>query len=111
MVRVHRPFSQRVGGGKSNTPAIEPKRLEPVPLADWPPWAKGFKMERDLAVFFHSEAAAVDTGVGDTVHRLIGPAASDAFKKWHLERFGYECGCEARRAQWNTIYPYSKNSG
>ncbi len=67
-----------------------------VPKDKWPSWAKAMALVKN----------AEDTGVGDTVARLIGPATSDAFKRWHFVVFGRACGCAERQKLWNTTYPY-----
>ena len=69
----------------------------PIPRKHWPDWAKA------LADDAHDD----DRGVGDTVERRIGPAASMAFKSWYKAIFGAECKCERRKAEWNALYPYT----
>ena len=44
-----------------------------------------------------------DTGVGDTVHRLIPKA--DELIAW-MKRIGIDCGCADRRASLNQRFPY-----
>lgn len=78
-------------------PAPEPPK--PIPRSEWPIWAKG------LALM----AVSYDAGIGDTVARLIGDANSERFKTWYKNIFGGECGCAARRAEWNAIYRYQQN--
>jgi hypothetical protein len=46
-----------------------------------------------------------DTGVGDTVERLLAKMGGDQFK-WVMERLGIKCGCEDRKAWLNRTYPY-----
>lgn len=45
-----------------------------------------------------------DAGVGDTAKRGTGKAG-DLFEKL-VKRIGLDCGCPARRARWNALYPY-----
>ena len=71
----------------------------PVPRDEWPIWAKAIALTK----------ADSDSGVGDTVRRLIGDYASDAFKTWHRATFGKSCDCAVRQAKWNTQYPYQKD--
>lgn len=47
-----------------------------------------------------------ETGVGDTVVRLIGKGRSDAFKKWFDRKFGKSCGCTERQRWLNARFPY-----
>ncbi len=46
-----------------------------------------------------------DKGLGDIIERTIGPMGGDAFKKWYKIIFGRECGCNARREDWNVRWP------
>jgi hypothetical protein len=68
----------------------------PVPRKQWPEWAKRLA----------DDANDNDVGIGDTVERRIGPAASAAFKTWYRAVFKKTCGCEKRKAEWNARYPY-----
>jgi hypothetical protein len=72
--------------------AVDPR----VPLERWPRWAKL------LALMAERE----DVGVGDTVHRVIGPFGEgwQEYQRWR----GRSCSaCAARWRQWNTLYPYA----
>jgi hypothetical protein len=71
----------------------------PVPRDQWPIWAK------TLALV----STDSDRGVGDTVKRLIGDFASEAFKTWHKATFGKPCSCQERQDKWNAQYPYQKD--
>lgn len=66
----------------------------------WPIWAMAL-------TFFKADS---DTGLGDTLARIVGPIGGDAYKAWYLETFGRPCGCEARQEDLNLRYPYSKGS-
>jgi hypothetical protein len=66
----------------------------PIPYADWPSWARCVKVLRK----------PVDSGVGDSVRRLLG-AHGETFKKM-LKSLGVECGCSSREREWNCKYPY-----
>ena len=46
-----------------------------------------------------------DTGVGDTVERLLAKMGGDQFK-WVMHKLGINCGCEDRKAWLNRVYPY-----
>lgn len=70
--------------------------LRPLPCDQWPLWSKALKQ-------FATEN---DTGIGDTVARMIGDENSAAFEAWYLATFGKSCGCPGRRKQWNLTYPY-----
>lgn len=74
-----------------------PTVLGPLPYDQWPLWAKAFKQ-------FATEN---DTGIGDTIARIIGEETSAAFEAWHLATFGKPCGCKGRRKRWNLIYALS----
>ena len=51
-----------------------------------------------------------DSGVGDTIARVIGPIGGDAYKQWFLETFGKACGCTERQDQLNERFPYEKTT-
>jgi len=86
------------GKGKSSKRYAGTHQNQGRMRGEWPGWARG------LAVLRRPE----DTGVGDTVHRIIGDTASATFAKWHKIMFGTDCGCPERRAEWNKTYPYVK---
>lgn len=68
--------------------------LDPVPPDQWPAWANAVaKLKVDG-----------DAGVGSTIQRLLGTAG--VMIKALLAGFGIPCGCDQRRAAWDTIYPY-----
>lgn len=76
------------------------KYTVPQARATWPAWANAIaKLRKDE-----------DRGVGDTVHRLIGEANSERFKRWHLKLFKATCGCQRRHAEWNALYPYAEEA-
>jgi hypothetical protein len=77
-----------------NLPVAAPK-IQAMPLADWPLWAKAFKWA----------AKPEDKGIGDIVARMIGDENSMKFKQWHLATFGRPCDCTGRRERWNRQYP------
>ncbi len=68
----------------------------PAQPTSWPLWAKALKLLRTDA----------DKGVGDTLARTIGDETSEAFKGWYKSTFGRKCGCNGRRAEWNSRYSY-----
>ena len=72
------------------------KHLDPIPHEKWPLWA--------LAIARLKKEG--ETGLGDTITRLIGDARSERFKTWFQRKFGRSCGCEERRAWLNRKYPY-----
>lgn len=67
-----------------------------IPWKQWPPWTKALRVLRTSA----------DSGLGDTVERIIGPAQSKAFREWYRLTFDAECGCAERKMKWNAMYPY-----
>ena len=76
--------------------ALQRKYSKPVSLAEWPAWA-------DLLAVVRRDA---DSGVGDTIARIIGPVCGGAFKKWYRAVFGRSCGCAGRQESFNRRYPY-----
>ena len=94
-------WSRVDGRGTALRPAVvqAPKpRVEPVPRAQWPLWAKALARSR----FHHAE----DIGMGDTIVHLIGNTRSDRFKKWFERKFGRSCGCSDRQQWLNRLFPY-----
>lgn len=73
-------------------------KTDAIPYSEWPLWAKSIEL---LSI-------GADTGVGDTVARIVGAPVSDVFKSWYRQVFGCECGCATRQSDWNRIYPYKK---
>ena len=71
-------------------------RLEFSPMGTWP----------DLLRTVAKLRRPNETGIGDTIHRLI-PLA-DEFEKWFLRFIGHSCGCADRREWLNLRYPFSK---
>lgn len=67
-----------------------------VSFEKWPLWAKAMALMKKDG----------DEGVGDTVYRVIGSPASEAFKKWYVRIFGRSCGCSQRHLKWNDQFPY-----
>lgn len=47
-----------------------------------------------------------DTGLGDTIARVIGPVGGNAFKHYFKTIFGKSCGCKERQEALNRDYPY-----
>jgi hypothetical protein len=70
--------------------------VKPTVAREWPLWAKAIKAVR----------SEQDSGVGDTVERIIGKENSDAYKKWHKSLFGKPCNCSKRKENWNNVYSY-----
>ena len=81
-------------GATNARPSIAPRSpVQPVPRDKWP-----------IGVKLIAEARKPgDTGVGDTVHRLIPKA--DELIAW-MKRIGIDCGCADRRAALNQRFPY-----
>ena len=62
----------------------------------WPTWAATIaKLKADG-----------DTGIGDTIARVIGPVGGAAFKRYFKTIFGKSCGCDERQDALNRRYPY-----
>jgi hypothetical protein len=68
---------------------------KPAPEPDWPAWAK----------LLTARKAEPDKGVGDTFQRLAASMGGELFKKL-AKSMGLPCGCDARQADWNRLYPY-----
>ena len=71
----------------------------PVPaqrMEQWPLWA------RTVAALKQEG----ESGVGDTIERLIGRHNSIEFKVWYKKTFGRDCGCSGRKEQYNRKYGY-----
>lgn len=62
----------------------------------WPLWARTM----------HGLRTPEDTGVGDTVERIIGTDNSEKIKAWYMQTFKRVCGCDGRKSDWNIRYPY-----
>ena len=79
-------------GGKQHQPA---SAITTLPRDQWPFWA----------IQIANHAADGETGVGDTAKRLIEASHLDTLAviaNW----LGVPCGCSARHARWNKLYPY-----
>ncbi len=85
-------------GPKSPVAPIQPAkpRIAPLPESEWPLIVKGIALLRKTG----------ETGVGDTVERLIGPERSQKFQEWFQRAFGKSCGCARRHAWLNARFPY-----
>jgi hypothetical protein len=70
--------------------------LEKWPRNPFGMFARGFKLLRTKE----------DTGIGDTIARLVGPVGGDAYKQWFKETFGKSCGCTERQQDLNERFPY-----
>ncbi len=70
----------------------------PVPEARWPRWVR----------LIANQKTPDDSGVGDTVARIIGPVGGHAYKTWFAETFGESCGCVKRQARLNALYQYTR---
>lgn len=66
-----------------------------VPSSDWPTWARRLAAMRE----------PTEAGVGDTVARVAGWLGGNLFKRL-AAGLGIPCGCDGRRDEWNTRYPY-----
>lgn len=77
--------------GGSGPPA---QPLQPLPRDQWPLWA--------LAVA--KLAKPTHSGVGDTVEWM----AINGWLAATLKAMGIPCGCAARKAQWNIVFPYNQ---
>ena len=69
-------------------------RTSPMPFDQWPAWA--------VLVYAHRRHG--ESGVGDTVERLLGRAGKLAEKL--AGQLGLPCRCPERKENWNKIYPY-----
>jgi hypothetical protein len=68
----------------------------PKPPKPWPLAARTVaKLRRDG-----------ETGVGDTLARLIGSVKGDRMARWYTRMTGRDCGCADGQAALNQRYPY-----
>lgn len=74
------------------------RSVSPWPLTPFGLVARSLKLLRTEA----------DTGVGDTLARVIGPVGGTAYKQWFRATFGRACGCVERQANLNQLFPYDK---
>lgn len=72
----------------------------PQPRDKWPLWVRAIALLKK----------STDSGVGDTVARVVGDFGGDAFKSWHIATFGVSCSCDVRQESWNTLYSYLATS-
>jgi hypothetical protein len=68
---------------------------EPKPPAHRPLLIQGISRQRIPS----------DTGVGDTVERILAKMGGSQFK-WVMARLGVDCGCGSRQEWLNRVYPY-----
>lgn len=85
-----------LNGGSEKTKKSKPKpernRNDPKAEARLIGWVKMFRKPED-------------TGVGDTVERLLAKVGGKAIEK-SLKRLGINCGCKSRQKWLNQRYPY-----
>jgi len=79
------------GGGCFDT-------TSPIPLGARPLWVKALSML----------AKPEDTGLGDTITRVVGIFGGEVFKSWFKKTTGRDCGCDSRAAAFNAKYPFVK---
>lgn len=70
----------------------------PVPYPDWPAWVKAVATRKQEG----------EAGAGDTIKRVLTTLGVDWFFKQFVVRFVGDCGCEARRRNYNALYPYER---
>ena len=75
-----------------------PPPPEPFPREKWP-WSV-----RIIARLKQNG----EQGIGDTLARLIAGVGGEQYKAL-MEAIGVDCGCAARQAHLNAIYPYRGN--
>lgn len=69
----------------------------------WPDWIKKISEQR----------ISTETGVGDTVERVIGEFGSSEFRVWYAEStsvYQPTCKCATWKPIWNMIYAYQNKS-
>lgn len=59
-----------------------------------------------LRAVAQAHALPGETGVGDTIARLLRDSGIDAPAKALLEELVGDCGCDRRRAALNAAFPY-----
>lgn len=70
-------------------------KLKSVREDDWPWWARKIAARRNEA----------ETGVGDTLERLLAMAGGRKIKQL-AKAAKIDCGCDSRQASLNELYPY-----
>ena len=75
---------------------LVPAAFLPVPLPDWPWWARILRWS----------ATDADVGVGDTIHRLLGEIGESFVQT--MKALGVPCACDRRRAEFNANYSYQR---
>ena len=87
------PFAQPI----FKNPTHRLPQSAPVKLnIERPAWAKTLKALRKDG----------EIGIGDTAERIFGSLGGTAFKIAFKAMFKRDCGCNARKDLWNTLYPY-----
>lgn len=94
----HRVYSKKAGVvrcGHCGNDVECPGDGEHPRKVKWPAWAIALSKLRTDA----------DAGVGDTFERHAAMVGGRVFKKLS-KQLGLPCGCDARQADWNRLYPY-----
>ena len=68
----------------------------PIPFDQWP--------RRILWLYKRRHEA--DTGIGDTLARILAAKGADVFKRAFRAITGKDCGCADRQKRLNALYPY-----
>ncbi len=71
---------------------------KPIPREQWPRAAR-------LIAWRKRDG---ETGVGDTLARILGNVGADGLAHWYEKITGHDCGCANRQAKLNAIFPYLK---
>ena len=48
-----------------------------------------------------------ESGIGDTLTRLLDARGGAAWKRWYKAIMGHECGCRDRAERMNRAYAYT----
>jgi hypothetical protein len=70
---MHSTFLSRAPAASQITKPVVVVVHKPIPFKQWPAWAVAISMLKKDE----------DSGVGDTVYRVIGPSNSAAFQRWY----------------------------
>jgi len=92
---VPQPIDQSI-----RPPARSLTRPHAIPESDWPLWAKAIKRL----------AKPEDRGIGDVLHRTIGPKTAMDSNAGFKATFNKDCGYAGRQARYNRLYPLNQTT-
>ena len=95
----HCPWREAAEGAgvPATTVTVSAPPLAAVPRSEWPLAAK----------MLSALAQPGDAGLGDVVARLAKLAGAQSLARWYTDLTGHDCGCSARQAKLNALFPLS----